>query len=97
LFVHPSGMMTMTSLVCRMLAMCPNVADKADLGMKSSVAVWTWKSSNNHGACFRSTRFAEQSLFFSLAYPGLFIGLSSLPDQVPPSAARLSQHTLLIS
>jgi len=31
--------------------------------------------------------FAEQSLFFRLAYPGLFIGLSSLPDQAAPVAS----------
>ena len=75
--------------------MCPDVADKADSGMKSSVAVRTWKSSNNRRAYFRSTGFAEQSVFFRLVYPGLFIGLSSLPDHAalgPRSAARLSQH-----
>ena len=61
--------------------MCPDVADKADSGTKSSVAVRTWKTRNNHRACFHSTGFAEQSLFFRLTYPGLFIELNSLPDQ----------------
>ena len=55
--------------------MCPDVADKADSGTKRSVAVHAWKSSANGRACFRSTEFAEQSLFFRLAYPVVFIGL----------------------
>ena len=73
----------MTLLVC-----CDcDVADKADSGTKGSVAVRTWKSSNNRRACFRSTGFAEQTLVFRLACPGLFLGLSSLSDQAAPGAS----------
>ena len=76
--------------------MCPDMADKADSGTNISVTIRTWKSSNNRRTYFRSTGFADQSLFCGLAYPGLFIGLISLPDQAAPgaslssSAARLS-------
>ena len=66
--------------------MCPDVADKADSGTKRSVAVRALKSSNNRRACFRSTAFAERYFLFRPAYPGLFIRLSSLPDQAAPAA-----------
>ena len=65
--------------------MCPGVVDKADSGTESSVSVRTWE--NNRTVCFHSTGFAEQSLFFRLAYPGLLLGLSSLPDQAAPGAS----------
>ena len=65
--------------------MCPDVADKVDSGTTNSVEVRTGKSSNNRRACFRSTGFAEQSLFFRLAYPGV--------RQVRRSTARLSPKT----
>ena len=63
------------------------MADETDSGTTSSDAVRTWKSSNNRRACFRSTGFAEQTLVFRLAYPGLFIGLSTIPDQAAPDAS----------
>ena len=66
--------------------MFPDVAGKVDSGTKSCVAFRVLKNNNNRRACFRSTEFVEQSLFFRLAYPGLFIGLSSLSVQ----ASRLS-------
>ena len=62
----------MTSLICSMWAMCPDGVDKADSGTKRSGAVRTWKSSNNRRACFHSTGFAEQSLFFRLAISKAF-------------------------
>jgi len=77
--------------------MCLDVTDKAVLDTKISVPVQASKISSTHRACFCSTGFVVQSLFFPLAHPVLFIGLGSLPDQVPRSAARLSQHSLLIS
>ena len=80
--------------------MCPDVADKADSGTKGSIAVRALKSSNNRRACFCSIGFAEQSFLFRLAYPGLFIGLSSLPDHAAPGALLscwFSQEPLLIT
>ena len=53
--------------------MSPDMADKADSSTKCSVGIRIWKNSNNRRACFRSTGFAEESLFFRLAYPGLFV------------------------
>ena len=78
--------------------MCPDVADQADSGTKGSVGVQTWKSSNNRRACFRSTGFAEQSLFFCLAYPGLFRGSAPFLirlHQVPRSAGRISPRPIV--
>ena len=75
-------------------------ADKANPGTKGSVAVRTWKGNNNRRACFRSTGFAEQSLFFRIAYPGLFFDLSPVRirlRQAPRSVAMFSQDSLLIS
>ena len=67
--------------------MCPDVADKADWGKTFPIAVRSLKISINRRACIRITVFAEQALFLRLAYPGLFIGLSSLPDKAAPGAS----------
>ena len=67
--------------------MCPDVADKTDSGTESSVVGLELEISIKRRLCFSSTGFGDQSVFLLLAFCGLFIGLSSIPDQVTPCAA----------